>query len=155
MKSQPFWFDAADTAPAAPANADLVADASALSANKSAGDVGLDDWDTLFIAVTTTLRQSVGTGLLSRSSLEVQGQVLQCVAALEQLRTTMQHQIDRASLLQAELSSAQATLARARSDLASAHASEQTARHQAEHDHATRNLTVHAHFQQGDVASTR
>ena len=93
----------------------------------------------MFVAVTETLRRSVGTGLLSNTplrhtSIEAQGQVLQCVDALEQLRVAMLRQLGRANAHEAEL---QAALTVATSDLADAHASEQAARHQAAHDGLT------------------
>jgi diguanylate cyclase len=111
------------------------------------GDVALADWDTLFVAVATKLRQAVGTGLLSsvplRSmSVDVKGQVLQCLSALDQLRTTMLHQIERTSALEGELRSA---LTSAQSDLADAHANERTARHEAAHDSLT-SLPNREHF---------
>ncbi len=77
------------------------------------GDVALADWDTLFVAVATRLRQSVATAPLS----EMRGQVLQCVEALEQLRTTMVHEIDRAAAREAEL---RAALTQTESDPANA-----------------------------------
>jgi diguanylate cyclase len=103
------------------------------------GDVALADWDTLFVAVATKLRQCVGSGLLSNmplryTSLEVQGQVLQCLTALDQLRTTMLHQIDRAETLEADL---RAALAQTQAELSNAQAHEKTARHQAAHDGLT------------------
>jgi diguanylate cyclase len=103
------------------------------------GDVALADWDTMFVAVATKLRECVGTGLLSNAplrhtSLEVQRQVLQCVAALDQLRTTMLHEVERAETHEAELSAA---LTLVKTELAHAHANEQTARHQAAHDGLT------------------
>ncbi len=110
--------------------------ASSPAAGGEQGDVALADWDTLFVAVATKLRQAVGTGLLSsvplRSmSLDVKGQVLQCLAALDQLRTTMLHQMERTTVLEGELRSA---LTSARSDLANVHTNERTAPHQAEQD---------------------
>jgi hypothetical protein len=75
------------------------------------GDVALADWDTLFVAVATRLRQGVATAPLS----EMRGQVLQCVEALDQLRTTMLHEIDRAAECEAEL---RAALTQTESELA-------------------------------------
>lgn len=129
---------------------ELVADPSAIvasnidGANSPAagvdqGDVALADWDTLFVAVATRLRQAVGSGLLSsvplvNMSLDVKWQVLQCLAALDQLRKTMVHQMERTTVLEGELRSA---LASALSNLADAHANERAARHEAANNSLT------------------
>ncbi len=121
--------------------------ASSPAAGGEQGDVALADWDTLFVAVATKLRQAVGTGLLSsvplrNMSLDVKGQVLQCLAALDQLRTTMLHQMERTTVVEADLRSALTT---ARSDLANAYANERTAQHQTAPDGLT-SLPDRQHF---------
>lgn len=83
--------------------------------NPQNGDVALADWDILFVAVATKL----STLPLHHASIEGQGVVQQCVEALNQLRTTMLHEIDRAAAREAVL---RALLTLAESDLADARA---------------------------------
>jgi hypothetical protein len=76
-------------------------------------DVSIGDWDTLFRAVIFRLRESSN-----------HGQVLECVAALDQLHATVAHHIERADALQTALSDARAALAEAHGEAARAQAGE-------------------------------
>jgi hypothetical protein len=96
-------------------------------------DVSIGDWDTLFSAVKARLRQSVGLGGLLHpvpqdASIQIKGQVLQCLEALDLLQTTMLRYIDHNRALEAQLSSAQSTLARVRDELSRTQADSRPAR---------------------------
>lgn len=110
-----------------------------ITARRPKPELVVAHWGTMFEAVTMTLRRSVGGRLLSNgplqhASLEARGQVLQCVDALDQLRTSMLEQIARTCAHEAEL---RAALALATAELANAHANAETARHEAAHDGLT------------------
>jgi diguanylate cyclase (GGDEF)-like protein len=105
-------------------------------------DVAVIDWDVLFTAVTARLQQIVGSsrppGMPSSDDPgQIRTQVLQCVAALEQLHTTMSHYIERGRALERDLSSAQGALTQARVELGRTQADERAARHLAAHDGLT------------------
>lgn len=63
-----------------------------------AGDVSIDDWDSLLNAVKARLRLTVGEPLtqhLNGAAAPVQASVLECVEALDQLHTTLAHALAR------------------------------------------------------------
>lgn len=85
-------------------------------------DVAIVDWDVLFNAVTVRLQQVVGSSrpselLPNDDPRQVRAQVLQCVAALEQLHSTMSHYIERGRALDQDLSRMQVALTLARAEL--------------------------------------
>ena len=110
-----------------------------IAARRPKRELVVADWETMFDAVTTTLRRSVGSRLLSNgplqhTSLQVRGEVLQCVDALDQLRTSMLEQLTRSCAHEDVL---RAALALATAQLANAHANAETARREAAHDAST------------------
>ena len=105
-------------------------------------DVAIVDWDVLFNAVTVRLQQVVGSSrpselLPNDDPRQVRAQVLQCVAALEQLHSTMSHYIERGRALDQDLSRMQVALTLARAELSRTQAGERAARHLAAHDSLT------------------
>lgn len=103
-----------------------------------AADVAVIDWDILFSAVTSKLQQIAGSVRPSEPlPRDAPAQVLQCVAALDQLHSTMVHYIERGGALELELARAQAALAEVRAELARTEAGERAARHRAAHDGLT------------------
>jgi hypothetical protein len=107
-----------------------------------AADVAIDDWQDLLSAITARLRQTVGgpaapPPMGPAAFLHIQAGVLDCAAALEQLQTTMAHELGRCRRLDQEMRSTQAALAQARADLACTRADEAQARHLAPHDSLT------------------
>jgi len=112
------------------------------SSNETDDDVAVVDWDVLFSAVTARLQQVVGSSrplelLAGDEAGQVRTQVLQCVAALEQLHHTMSHYIERGRVLDLDLSSTQGALTQARAELSRTQAGERAARHLAAHDGLT------------------
>ena len=67
----------------------------------SGGDVAVEDWDDLFRAVTGRLLQLVRSAQFSTPANRAEDSavsgisVLECVQALEQLRSTMTHELGR------------------------------------------------------------
>jgi hypothetical protein len=62
-------------------------------------DVAIEDWDILLDAVKARLKLTVGEEPGPQGQDEarrVRDSVLECVAALDQLHTTMTHELDRA-----------------------------------------------------------
>jgi len=105
-------------------------------------DVAVVDWDDLFNAVTARLQQVVGSSrppelLPSGDADLIRTQVLQCVAALEQLQTTMSHYIERGRVLDLDMATTQGALTQARAELGRTQAGERAARHLAAHDSLT------------------
>ena len=58
-------------------------------------DVAIEDWDDLFRAVTARLTLTFDKPQASTVSARLREVALECVEALEQLRTTMTHELSR------------------------------------------------------------
>ena len=91
------------------------------------GDIALEDWDDLFRAVQDRLKLTVGVQLedaaaaapLAPLSAEhVQANVLECVAALEQLHRTISHDTERRRQLELDIADALAVLPRVQASAA-------------------------------------
>lgn len=66
-----------------------------------AGEISLDDWDSLLSAVKARLRLTVGDSLTQQfngAAAPVQASVLECVDALDQLHVTLAHALGRRAL---------------------------------------------------------
>lgn len=107
-------------------------------------DVAIRDWDDLLCAVKDRLRLTVGELEAAPSELQaqdtthrVQTSVLECVAALDQLHTTLAHELSRRQELEREVFDAQTALAQAHAELAGTSANELNSRHRASHDGLT------------------
>lgn len=107
-------------------------------------DVAIQDWDELLSAVEMRLRLTADAlpcsvpGLQSHDTLGgAQADVLECVAALDQLHTTLMNELGRRRQLELEVFDAQTALAQARVELAGTQAVERRARHMASHDGLT------------------
>ena len=126
-------------------NARVKADARAAHAAGQADittDVAIGDWDMLLSAVKFKLRQDAEPNAEAEARPQealdlLRADVLRCVAALDQLQTTMSHHLDRGHDLEGAFAAAQAALAQARIELARSHADERAARHLAAHDGLT------------------
>jgi hypothetical protein len=68
----------------------------------TSSDVAIEDWDDLFRAVTTRLALAFDTPPAATQWVGLKIGVLDCVQALEQLRTTMTHELDRVRQRRAE-----------------------------------------------------
>ena len=106
------------------------------------GNVAIADWDELLNAVKARLRLSVEEPLgAPEQGREPAGQtrssVLDCVAALDQLQTTLLHELGRRQQLELEVFDGQTALAQARAELVGTQAGERRARHSALHDSLT------------------
>lgn len=95
----------------------------------------MDDWNVLLRAVKDRLQRSVDDPAADTSDTRIQ--VLECVAALEQLQQTLQQEGERRQRLEQELFEMQAALARIRAQLHGSQAGERLARHLARHDPLT------------------
>ena len=120
---------------ASPPAADALTDAST--------DVAISDWNDLLCAVkvrlTQILRHPPGVShdtLLDQASW-VQTGVLDCVAALDQLHSTLTHELSRCRKVEREAFEARIALAQARADLIGTQAGERRVRHLALHDSLT------------------
>jgi diguanylate cyclase len=109
-----------------------------------ASDVAIGDWDDLLSAVKARLRLTVGALPASTpepqahdAAARTQASVLECVAALDQLHTTLTHELGRRQQLELEVFDAQTALAQARAELVGTQAGERRARHLALHDSLT------------------
>ena len=107
-------------------------------------DVAIKDWDELLSAVKTRLKLTAGELPVATPELEthdtssgVRASVLECVAALDQLQTTLTHELGRRHQLELEVFDAQSALAQACTELAGTQAGERRARHLALHDGLT------------------
>ena len=107
-------------------------------------DMPSDDWDDLLNAVKTRLRQTVGEQAAATlqpgardAAGQVQNSVLECVLALDQLHTTLAHELGRRRQLERKVLDAQIALAQARAELAGTQTGERRARHLARHDSLT------------------
>ncbi|MBT9594757.1 MAG: GGDEF domain-containing protein [Vitreoscilla sp.] len=119
-----------------------------------AADVAIGDCGDLLLAVKTRLRQLAGQGWVTASGLpvsdvqaQVQGGVLECATALDQLHATLVHAFGRSLQLERDLRDTQAALVRAGAELAGTQAGERYARHLALHDALTQ-LPNQRHFHQ-------
>ena len=107
------------------------------------------DWDALFDAVTTRLRDIAGVvatlpGLAGMPQL-ARGRVLECAEALEHLHESLRQQQALKGALQQQLASVHGDLQQSRADLADTQDGERRQRHRAQHDALT---TLHnrSHF---------
>lgn len=85
--------------------------------------IAVDDWDLMFRAVEERLRIAVGERLVATPGLTaqdaacpIQGIVLECVLALDQLHMALNQERDQRVRLELEIADAQAALARALTD---------------------------------------
>ena len=107
-------------------------------------DVGIGDWNDLLCAVKVRLTQIVRhppgvshDSLLLDQANWVQAGVLDCVAALDQLHSTLTHELARCREVEREAFEARIALAQAREELFGTQAGERRARHLALHDSLT------------------
>jgi diguanylate cyclase (GGDEF)-like protein len=107
-------------------------------------DVAIGDWHDLLNAVKARLRLIVGEWLAATpephrhdTAGRFHASVLECVAALDQLHTTLTHELGRRQHLEREVLDAQTALAQARAELVGTQAEETRARHLALHDSLT------------------
>ena len=106
------------------------------------GDVSFVDWDDLFCAVKDRLK-TIALDRLDPAPLphqmvsQVKSTVFECVAALDQLHTTLRHELGRQQKLELDFFDAQTALAQARAELSGVQAGERRARHLALHDGLT------------------
>lgn len=121
---------------ASPPAADVSTDAST--------DVAISDWNDLLCAVkvrlTQIVRQPPGVShdsLLLDQANWVQSGVLDCVAALDQLHSTLTHELSRCRKVEREAFEARIALAQARADLIGTQTGERRVRHLALHDSLT------------------
>ena len=97
-------------------------------AGGGSADVAISDWDELFSAVEARLTATVGELLAvlpetsaSMSANRIHTSVLECVAALHQLHSTVAHELARRERLVVELVGSQTALAEARAEIAGLH----------------------------------
>lgn len=116
----------------------------AVLAHTPPSDIAVGDWDDLFNAVEARLQRSAGellTEAPESASLDavarVQASVLECVAALDQLRTTARHELARRQQLELALFDAQAALAHARAKRPSRRMDDQARCDKPRHDSLT------------------
>ena len=107
------------------------------------------DWDALFDAVTTRLRDIAGVvatlpGLAGMPRL-ARGRVLECAEALEHLHESLRQQQALEGALQQQLASVHGDLQQSRADLADTQDGERRQRHRAQHDALT-TLPNRSHF---------
>lgn len=88
-------------------------------------DVAISDWDELFSAVEARLTSTVGEWLAvlpetaaSTAANRVRASVLECVAALHQLHSTVSHELARRQRVEQDLIDARTALAKVRAELA-------------------------------------
>jgi diguanylate cyclase (GGDEF)-like protein len=108
------------------------------------GDVASQDLGELLSAVNARLRRTVGDGPLpsrgeagERHLQSMRTAVLECVAALDQIQSTLKLEMERRDGLEVEVGDIQAALAQALADLAGTQAGERYALHLAQHDSLT------------------
>ena len=114
------------------------------AAKGTRSDVAMRDWEDLFSAVESRLRQAAGDLLaatpgpcLPEAASQAQTTVLECVGALDQLHTTMKHELARREQLEMEVFDARTALAQARAELIGTRTDERRARRLALHDSLT------------------
>ncbi len=108
-------------------------------------DVAFGDWDELLNAVKARLRQTVGEWLEVTPTAPghiaagqvVRTSVLECVAALDQLHTTLTHELGRREQLELEVFDARTALEQARAELIGTQAEQRHAKYLALHDSLT------------------
>jgi diguanylate cyclase (GGDEF)-like protein len=137
----------------------LDVDASAALRSRSAlptlpTDFAAEDLGDLLGAVKARLCQTVAERLSSLPELQsndeaqrIQANVLECVSALDQLQTTLQHDFARRQQLEMDAFDARTALAQARAELAGTQAGERRARYLALHDGLT-SLPNRSHFRE-------
>ena len=93
-------------------------------ASDGSADVAIGDWDALFSAVEARLTSTVGEllGVLpetsaSMSANRIRTSVLECVAALHQLHSTVTHELTHRQRLVFELTDTQTALLEARAEI--------------------------------------
>lgn len=106
--------------------------------------ITMADWEELFNAVKERLRlcaveRLASSSVQQRHDRERHGNtsVLECVAALEQLQTTISHELSRRQQLELEIFDAQTALAQTRAELLGIKDGERRARYLAMHDGLT------------------
>lgn len=94
-------------------------------ADCGSSDVAIGDWDTLFSAVEARLTATVDELIAalpatsaSTCANQVRVSVLECVAALHQLHSTVAHELARRQRIELDLADARGALAQARIELA-------------------------------------
>jgi len=109
-----------------------------------ASDVAIGDWDDLLSAVKARIRSTIGEWLAATPGPQLHdiagrfhASVQECMEALDQLHTTLTHELGRRQQLEREVLHAQTALAQARAELAGTQAEEMRARHLALHDSLT------------------
>lgn len=107
-------------------------------------DVAIADWEDLLGAVKERLRLTVGECPDPTPDLhvddrarQVQASVLECALALDQLQTTLAHELGRRQQLEMEVFDARTALAQAHAELMGTQAEERRTRHLALHDALT------------------
>ena len=109
-------------------------------------EVAIADWDVLLSAVKDRLRLTVGEWLAAPPPAaasvpaapgRLQANLLECVAALDQLHVTFAHELDRRHRLELEVFDAKTALERARAELALQSSGQRHARHAGLHDSVT------------------
>ena len=108
------------------------------------GDVSMADWHDLLNAVKARLLLTASEDFvesrgqrLERTLEMVQTEMIDCVAALDQLHTTLSNELERHKNLQHGIEAAQAALARKHSELTGTQAQERRSRHLGHHDSLT------------------
>ena len=105
-------------------------------------DVSFVDWDDLFCAVKDRLK-TIALDRLDPAPLphqmvsQIKFTVFECVAALDQLHTSLRHELGRQQKLALDFFDAQTALAQALTELSGMQAGERRARHLALHDGLT------------------
>jgi diguanylate cyclase len=122
-------------APAPPASA---------TASEPGCDVAIGDWSDLLDAVKARLRATGGEWFgtaadqpADRNTERSRVDVLDCVNALDQLQTTLQHELDRHERVEHEIADLRAALTCAHRELLDTRVGERHARHVALHDSLT------------------
>ena len=116
------------------------------------GDVAAGDLGDLLAAVKERLRCTVGAGMphlrapaQAHGALAVRSSVLECASALDQIQTTLAHEMARRNALEQEIADTQTALEEALAELAGTRAGERHALHLAQHDRLT-SLPNRAYF---------
>jgi diguanylate cyclase (GGDEF)-like protein len=114
------------------------------SASLTSRDIAAEDWEALMNAVKARLERAVAD--LPHEAPDqapkhtpgfIRSSVLECVAALDHLHSTLLHELARCQQLKREVLNAQSALIQARSELVGTRAGERRARHLAMHDGLT------------------